>query len=72
MVGLPTNDQWSKQRRLVAPLFAEKFMRGYCPLVIGKCDEMAQLLESNGKEKSVDVLSMISSAAMDGTFSVIV
>ena len=65
MVGLPSNDQWSKQRRLLSPLFAEKYMKGYCPLIKEKVDEMIRLLEAHGEKKPVDVLTIISAAAMD-------
>jgi len=33
LLGLPTNEEWTVHRKLLSPLFAERFMRTYCSLI---------------------------------------
>jgi cytochrome P450 len=34
VLSLPIGDEWAKRRRLLSPLFAEKFMKEYCLMIV--------------------------------------
>mmetsp|Transcript_43786 Transcript_43786/g.107499 ORF Transcript_43786/g.107499 Transcript_43786/m.107499 type:complete len:540 (-) Transcript_43786:91-1710(-) len=38
LLGLPTNDEWRGHRRLISPLFAERFMKAYADVIMDEID----------------------------------
>jgi cytochrome P450 len=64
VLTLPTNDQWAKHRRLLSPLFTERFLREYTVMMNGKLNAFSAKLRAFGG-KPVDVLPVVMSIALD-------
>ena len=66
VLSLPANDEWAKHRRLLSPLFAEKFMRSYCTLMSPKLSAMSARIRRDAAANggSVDVLRVVMATAL--------